>query len=399
MRTGQRYNTALARAAVTAIFFINGAGYGNWVARIPAVRDSLGLDTQQLGLALLGVAIGSLLAMPFAGALLGRVGSRAMTTCCALAFCATVVLPALAVNLATLTLALVALGATTGTLDVSMNGAGAAVERHGGRAIMSSFHAAFSFGGLSGAALGGFLASREIAPLPHLAGIALLSFACAAVATRGLLPIEADGLSGGPAFALPTRALAALGIIGFGALLSEGAMADWSGIYLRDIRATDDATAASGFAAFSLCMAIGRLTGDWLVERFGAVPVVRGGGVVAAAGLALVLLVPSVAFALVGFAAVGIGISIIFPLVLSAAARTPNIPSGTAIAAVTTIGYLGFLAGPPVLGIVAHATTLGVALWLVVLLCAGIAAIAGAVGGRKADAMHEQIVSSGSPSS
>lgn len=378
----QRHNTALARAAVSAVFFINGAGYGNWVARIPAIRDGLGLDTQGLGLALLGVAIGSLLAMPFAGALLGRVGSRTMTTCCALAFCATVVLPALAVNGATLTLALVALGATTGTLDVSMNGAGAAVERHGGKPIMSSFHAAFSFGGLLGAALGGFLASREVAPLPHLAGIALLSFACAVIATRGLLPIEADALSGGPAFALPTRALAALGIIGFGALLSEGAMADWSGIYLRDMRATDNGTAASGFAAFSLCMAIGRLTGDWLVGRFGAVPVVRGGAIVAATGLALVLSVPSVGLALLGFAAVGVGLSIIFPLVLSAAARTTELPSGTAIAAVTTIGYLGFLAGPPVLGIVAHSTTIGVALWLVVLLCVVIAALAGAVGER-----------------
>lgn len=390
MRAGARRSTTLARAAVTAVFFINGAGYGNWVARIPAVRDGLHIDTQELGLALLGVAVGSLLAMPLAGALIGRVGSRAMTTGCVLAFCATLVLPALAPNLATLALALVALGATTGSLDVSMNAAGAAVERRGGKAIMSSFHAAFSFGGLGGAAIGGFLASRGVPPLPHLAGATILGLACAAVATRGLLPIAADELTGGPAFARPTRALAALGIIGFGALLGEGAMADWSGIFLRDMRAADPGTAASGFAAFSLCMAIGRLTGDWLVGRFGAVPVVRSGGVIAAAGLALVLSVPTVGVALVGFAGVGLGLSIIFPLVLSAAARSTALPSGTAIAAVTTIGYLGFLAGPPILGVVAHSTTIGMALWLVVLLCAGIAALAGAVGGQARGAAPEQ---------
>jgi MFS family permease len=398
MRAGQGRETGVARAAVTAVFLINGIGYGNWVARIPSIRDELRLDTQALGLALLGVAIGSLVGLPLSGALVARFGSRRMTTIAGLAFCASLVLPALAINAVTLALGLVLLGAATGILDVSMNAAGAIVERRGHTSIMSSYHAGFSFGGLIGAAFGGFLAGRGVDPLPHLALAALVGLGAMALATRPLLPSDADERTTGPAFALPTRKLALLGAIGFGALLSEGAMADWSGIYLRDIRATDTATAAYGYAAFSLCMAIGRLGGDWLVGRFGTVLAVRAGGIVAAVGLAAVLLVPSVGLALVGFAGVGLGISIIFPLILSAAARSGELSSGTALAAVSTLGYLGFLAGPPLLGIVAHSTTIGVALWLVVLLCVGIAALAGSAGGGKAGATHEQIVSSGSPS-
>ena len=399
MRAGQGRETGRARAAVTAIFLINGFGYGNWVARIPSIRDDLRLDTQTLGLALLGVAIGSLVGLPLSGALVARFGSRRMTTIAGLAFCASLVLPALATNAVTLALGLVLLGAATGILDVSMNAAGAIVERHGRRSIMSSFHAGFSFGGLLGAALGGFLAGRGVASLPHLALAALGGLGAMALATRPLLPSDTGERVTGPPFAWPTRSLALLGAIGFGALLSEGAMADWSGIYLRDVRATDTATAAYGYAAFSLCMALGRLGGDWLVGRFGASATVRAGGIVAAVGLATTLLVPSVGLALVGFAGVGLGISIVFPLILSAAARSREVSSGTALAAVSTLGYLGFLAGPPSLGIVAHSTTIGVALWLVVLLCIGIAALAGSVDGGKADAAREPMATANTPSS
>jgi MFS family permease len=391
MRTGQGREAGWARAAVTAVFLINGAGFGNWVARIPAIRDTLRLDTQTLGLALLGLAVGSLIGLPLSGALIARFGSRRMTTLAGLAFCASLGLPALATSAVTLALALAILGAATGILDVSMNAAGAVVERRGGRSIMSSFHAAFSFGGLLGAALGGFAAGRGMSPLAHLGLAALVSVVAMAIVTRPLLPTDASERTGGSAFALPTRGLALLGLLTFGAMLSEGAMADWSGIYLRDARATDTATAAYGYAAFSLCMAIGRLTGDWLVGRFGTVLVVRGGGVVAAAGLATALLAPSVGLTLVGFAGVGLGLSIIVPLLFSATARSHEMPSSTALAAVSTLGYLGFLAGPPVLGVVARSTTIGVALWLVVILCVGIAVLAGSVGSGKSEAANEQL--------
>lgn len=386
MAAGYGRAVVLARVAVSAVFLLNGAGYGNWVARIPAIRDALRLDAQTLGLALLGVAVGSLLGLPLSGGLIARFGSRRMTTVAGLAFFASVVLPALAINAATLALGFALLGAAVGILDVSMNTAGAAVERRWGRSIMSSFHAAFSFGGLLGAALGGFAAGRGIDPLAHLGLAAALGFALMWLATRPLLPPAADeGGDAAPAFARPTRGLALLGLLGFAALLSEGAMADWSGLYLRDARAADPATAAYGFGAFSLCMALGRLGGDWLTGRWGTARALRAGGIVAAAGLAVALAGPGIGAALVGFAGVGLGLSIIFPLLLSAAARRREVASGTAIAAVSTLGYLGFLAGPPLLGIVAHRATLGAALWIVVGLCFGIAALAGAVGGRQGE--------------
>ena len=391
MRTGQAREIGWARAAVTAVFLLNGAGFGNWVARIPAIRDTLSLDTQVLGLALLGLAVGSLIGLPLSGALIARFGSRRMTTVAGLAFCASLGLPALATSAVTLALALAILGAATGILDVSMNAAGAAVERRGGRSIMSSFHAAFSFGGLLGAAIGGVAAGQGMPPIAHLGLAALVGVIAMALVTRPLLPADASEQTGGPAFALPTRGLALLGLLTFGAMLSEGAMADWSGIYLRDVRSADPATAAYGYAAFSLCMAIGRLTGDWLVVRFGTIFAVRGGGIIAAAGLATALLAPFVGLALVGFAGVGLGLSIIVPLLFSAAAQTREMSSGAALAAVSTLGYLGFLAGPPILGVVAHSTTIGVALWLVVAHCVGIAVLAGSVGSGRSETKGEQL--------
>jgi MFS family permease len=377
-----------ARAAVSIVFLINGFGFGNWVARIPAIREELQLDTQALGLALLGVAVGSLIGLPLSGALIARFGSRRICTVAGFAFCASLALPALAGNAFVLALALAVLGAATGILDVSMNAAGAAVERRGRAPIMSSFHAAFSFGGLLGAAVGAAFAGWGIAPALHLGLAALFGVGTVALVTRLLLPADASERNAGPAFALPTRSLALLGLLAFGAMLSEGAMADWSGIYLRDERATDPATAAYGYAAFSLCMAIGRLTGDWLVARFGTVATVRAGGLVAAAGMAGTLIGPTVGFAIVGFAGVGLGLSIIVPLLFSAAARSREVASGTALAAVSTLGYLGFLAGPPLLGVVAHSTTIGAALWIIVALCVGIAVLAGSVNDG-ASAAHE----------
>lgn len=390
MQTGQVREVGWARAAVSAIFLINGAGFGNWVARIPAIRDALHLDTQTLGLALLGLAVGSLIGLPLSGMLIARFGSRRIATIAGIAFCVGLVLPALATSAATLALGLAILGVATGILDVSMNAAGAVVERRGRISIMSSFHAAFSFGGLLGATLGGFAAGGGMSPLVHLSLAALVGAGAMAVVTRPLLPADTSERSSGPAFALPTRGLALLGLLTFGAMLGEGAMADWSGIYLRDVQAADPATAAYGYAAFSLCMAIGRLAGDWLVGHFGTVLAVRGGGIVAAGGLAMALLAPSVVLALVGFAGVGLGLSVIVPLLFSAAARSHELPSGTALAAVATLGYLGFLAGPPILGVVAHSTTISVALWLVVTLCLGIAILAGAVDNSKLEMVEKE---------
>jgi len=367
------------RIAVLAVFFTNGVVIGTWVVRIPAVKDRLGLGEGLLGVALLGTAAGALLAMPLVGALVSRFGSRRVVGLAALALSVSLVTPALAPSLLFLVSSLALLGAANGGLDVAMNAQAVAVERGYGRPIMSSFHAAWSFGGLAGAALGGLLASREIGPLPHFSVVAILSAVAFAAAYGTLLPSSADASEEGtPAFARPTRALLGLGIISFCVLLGEGAMGDWSAVYLDDTLRTGPGFAAAGYAAFSLSMAFGRLFGDRFTELLGPARLVRSCGALAAVGLGIALAAAQPFVALAGFACAGAGFSVIFPTALSAAGRTGG-PTGPALAAVTTAAYTGFLVGPPFIGFLAELTGLGYALYLVVALSAAVIILAGAV--------------------
>jgi predicted MFS family arabinose efflux permease len=285
----------------------------------------------------------------------------------------------LAPSLVLLVAALAFAGASAGSLDVSMNAQAVTVERGYGRQIMSSFHAAFSLGGLAGAAAGGAAASLGVGVAPHLAGVAVLSAVFLVLAYRLMLPAD-GGEDRGPAFARPTRALAGLGVISFCVLLGEGAMADWSAVYLRGTLRTGPGSAAAGFAAFSAAMVAGRLLGDRFTARFGPAALVRAGAAVSAVGFGLSLAVARPAGALVGFGCAGLGFSIIFPVALSAAGRAKGAATGPAIAAVATAGYFGFLVGPPSIGFVAEAVGLGVALYIVVGLSAVIVVLAGSVG-------------------
>jgi MFS family permease len=368
-----------ARAAVLAVFFTNGVVIGTWVVRIPAIKERLDLGEGMLGVALLGAAVGALVAMPVVGALVSRFGSRRVVGVSALALAVVLLTPGLAPSLPLLVLAVVLLGAANGGLDVAMNAQAVAVERGYGRPIMSSFHAAWSFGGLGGAALGGLLASRGIGPLPHFSAVAVLAAIAFVAAYGALLPSVADASEEGtPAFARPTRALLGLGIISFCVLLGEGAMGDWSAVYLDDTLRTGPGFAAAGYAAFSLSMAFGRLFGDRFTELLGPATLVRACGAIAAVGLGIALAAAHPFVALVGFACAGAGFSIVFPTALSAAGRTGG-PTGPALAAVTTAAYTGFLVGPPFIGFLAELTGLGYALYLVVALSAAVIVLAGAV--------------------
>ena len=379
-----------ARLGVAAIFFLNGFGFASWVVRIPAVQEKLALSEGPLGIALLGAAVGLLISTPLAGWLVARLGSRPVVGVTAL-LVSLVLLPlALAPTLPLLVLANVAGGATAGALDVSMNAQAVEVEKRYARPIMSSFHAAFSFGGLAGAASGGLVASFGVGVLPHLAGVAALSAVAALAAYRLLLPVSTDASGSGeyasPAFARPTRGLLGLGVISFCVLLGEGAMADWSAVYLRGTLETGPGLAAAGYAAFSLTMAAGRLAGDRLTARLGSTRLVRAGAAVAAGGLGLALATGHPLITLFGFACVGAGFSIVFPIALSAAGRTTGTSAGPAIAAVSTAGYFGFLVGPPAIGFVAEVFGLGTALFIVVILSALIVPLARATDETKPDA-------------
>lgn len=378
-----------ARLAVMFFFLLDGTLLGSWFVRIPEVQRDLGLSNGTLGLALLGTAAGALVTQPLTGWLVARWGSRRITTIGALAQCAALTLPPIASGLVPLIVALVVLGGATGVIDVAMNVQGAAVERRYGRSIMTMFHAFYSLGGLVGALAAGVVASQGIAPAPHLIGAATLFAIGVVCARRPLLPASIDAGAKGPSFARPSRALARLGAIAFCVVLAEGAMGDWSAVYLRQTLVVSTGLAAGGYAAFSLTMTIGRLAGGWLTAAMGAVTVVRLGGALVAAGLGAALLANGSGAALLGFACVGLGLSCSFPVTISAAGRIPGLSPGAAIAAVNTAGYTGFLVGPPLIGFVAEGVGLRVGLGLLGLVGIVMLALAGAVGQGQREAAGE----------
>ena len=374
------------RFAISAIFLVNGFALANWVSRIPAVTAGLELSRAALGTALLGMAIGALMAFPVTGYLITRFGSARVTFVFGLLLSAALPLLALAPSLRGLFFALLLFGIGNGGMDVAMNAQGVEIERQLGRPTLSGLHGFFSLGGLLGASFGGALAALDIGVPLHFAVAALVPALLLLGVRTVLLPDEGEAVSG-PVFVLPPRSLWGLGAIAFCAAIGEGAMADWSALYLRDSLRTGAGTAALGYAAFSLTMLIGRFSGDALVARFGPMTMIRLGGTVAALGLGLGLLIDTLPAVMLGFAAVGLGLAVAVPLVFGAAGRQPNIPRGTAVAAVATLGYSGFLVGPPLLGWLAQLISLRLALSVIVLLAALIVLLAGAAR-RGGEARH-----------
>jgi len=354
-----------ARVALTFVFLADGVMVGSWASRIPAVKDGLGLTTSQLGVALFAMSLGALVSMPLAGWLDERVGSARIALVALLGGGSSLWLAGVAGSLGGLVGALALFGAGFGAVNVAGNAQGIALERAYGRSILSSFHAAFSAGGLIGAAAGGLAAARGVEPPAHFAAVAV-TLALVAFGAGRLLP-RAD--VGCETFALvrPPRALLLLGCAAFFTLLAEGAAADWSAVYLRGSLGSTAAFAALGYTAFSLAMVASRLAGDRLDETIGPAALAGGGGVVSAVGLAAALAIGTTPAALVGFAAMGAGLGVMVPVIFRTAGTTPGVTPGIGIAAVSTIGFLGFLAGPPAIGIAADVIGLRAALAVVVV--------------------------------
>jgi MFS family permease len=365
-----------ARAAVVVVFAANGAMFGNWAVRIPDVKTDLGLSVAALGGALLVPAAGALVSMPLAGALSARIGSKAATGVTGLLFVLVPGLLGLAPSLPWLVPALLLFGISYGGLDVAMNAQAVTVERALRRPVMSSFHAAFSAGALVGSLTGALAASAHVPLALHLGVVGLVLLLVAGPLFPAMLPEERSGGDRGSLFAWPHGRLLPLALIALVVLLAEGAVADWSAVYLREERGAAPGTAGLAFTAFSLTMVAGRLAGDRVVAAWGRARAVRVSALIALAGGLLVVLAPSVVAVIVGFAALGVGLACVVPLVFVAAAGDDPEP-GPALAAVSTPGYVGFLLGPPVIGGLAQLIGLGAALGLLPLLLAGVAVMAG----------------------
>ena len=368
-RAGADRPGARERIATRLAFFIAGFAVSAWAPLIPFAKRRLALDDAQLGLMLLCLGIGSVLMMPLAGGLAARFGCRRTILAAGTVICLCLPALMLAPSIPVLAAALAVFGASLGVLDVVMNLQAVIVERASGRAMMSGFHGMYSVGGIAGA--GGVAGALALgaSPLVAIAGTAVLAALLLAAARGGLLAQSGEGDH--PAFALPRGRVLLVGAVCFAMFLSEGAVLDWSAVFLSTVRHADPATAGFGYVAFAATMTLGRLTGDRIVQTLGAFRVVVCGTLVAAAGFALAILSASPMAGLAGFALVGAGAANVVPVMFSAAGRQHDMPTHLAVAAVTTMGYAGVLLGPAALGFVAKATSLPMAFGLLValLLC------------------------------
>ncbi|MFE7125493.1 MFS transporter [Streptomyces sp. NPDC057617] len=377
--------------ALYVVFFINGLVLASWAPRIPQVKEQLQLSDGQLGLALLGVALGSVPAMPAAGSLVNRFGSRTVARTAVLLYAAAIALPGLAGSLTELLVSLAVLGAAVGALDVAMNAHAVDVERSSGRARLSSFHALFSAGALAGALVGTLAAAGGVTPRAQFtasAVVAVLAAGAAAAALRPAAhqspgPVRARSAPGSSATAPApapvsrfTPRLLLLSGLGLCVLLIEGVVTDWGSVYLADSLDAGPGLAGAGYAAFAVAMTAGRLGGDWTAGRFGPVRVVRVGALLTAAGAMVVIVTGNPVVAVVFFALVGLGIAASFPLVVSGASRLHTGSPGTAVATVSTTGYFAFLAGPPLIGFLASHSSVRVALLALPVLAVATALLA-----------------------
>ncbi|MEU3749710.1 MULTISPECIES: MFS transporter [Streptomyces] len=366
-----------ARFAVAAVFCVHGTVTGSFATRIPWIQEHAGVSAGQLGLALAFPALGASLAMPLAGAISHRFGARTALRGLLALWTLSLTLPSLAPNIWGLCGVLFVYGATAGMSDVAMNALGVETENRLGKSIMSSLHGMWSVGALLGSAAGTVAAHIGADARVHHLIAALTLTALGLVCCQGVLDVQSTpDEEAPPRFSLPPKSALVIGAIGFCAVFAEGASLDWSAVYLQDELGSSAGLAAASTTAFALTMAVARLVGDRVVDRFGAVRTVRVGGAVATLGGIMVVLAPHAAVAMAGFGLIGLGVAVVVPLAFAAAARSGPNPS-QAIAGVATITYTSGLIAPSAIGGIADATSLLFSFGLVTLLALGLVLGAG----------------------
>ncbi|GAB4120555.1 MAG: MFS transporter [Thermoflexibacter sp.] len=365
------------RIAVSAMFFINGIIFASWASRIPLIQATLQINHAELGGVLLALPLGSLVTLPIAGWLTTRFKSRSLVIFSVLLLCFILSLIPLAPTPLILGIILFFFGFASDLLNISMNTQAVALELVYRKPIMSSFHALFSLGGMFGAGIGGIMEQFQVSLLHHFAGVSIFFAVLAIYFDKDLLKKDIATQEGQPLFVKPDATLLGLGIIAFCVMIGEGAMADWSAVYLKEFLTNPSGLSTAGYTAFSLAMATGRFGGDWLTARFGTIKLLKINGFLAFVGMMVALLIPYPFFIIVGFTLIGLGLSTGVPLVYSLAGRSKTMPAGVALAAVTTVGATGFLVGPPIIGFLAELITLRVALGLIAMLSLTIVVVAG----------------------
>jgi fucose permease len=362
--------------ATRANFFYSGFLFATWGVHVPTVREHYGLGEQALAMAMLAAGVGALAGLTQAGRAIGRLGAKPVTLASGLVVAACVAALLLTKDYTVLVATMVAFGIASGLLDVAINAEATELEHVTQRKLMSGFHGMFSLGGMAGAAAGSALLAAGVAPQAHLWGVALAGALALGGATALMLPFkpEAGGESAG--FSLPRGSLLLLGVLAALGLIAEGAMYDWSVLYMHRELGSPQQQAALAYASFSAAMAAARFGGDWVRQRIEPAGLMRWSAALSAAAMAATLLIGQPWVALVGFALVGVGMANVVPVLFSAAARVPGTTPAHGIAAVSSVGYLGFMVGPPLIGVVAQRSSLAMALSLVVMFAATLAVAA-----------------------
>ncbi len=352
--------TARATKAVYAVFILSGFAFASWASRIPSVRDVLQLSPSSLGLVLLSIAAGSVLSMPLSGVVVHRIGTA--RTVGAMSLVAAVGLATVGLGqqagVVPVVVGLFALGVGNGTWDVAMNVEGSAVEQAGGKAIMPRFHAGFSVGTVAGALLGAAMVAIGVSASVHLLAVAVIVAAVGQIAVRDFLPDPQDAGGGerrSPLVAWTEPRTLLIGLFVFAAAFTEGTGNDWLAVATIDGYGVSPAVGTLTFALFLSAMTLGRWFGPGLIDRYGRVGTLRLFGLLALVGLALVIWSPVFAIAMAGAVLWGLGAALGFPVGMSAAGDEPE-HAAARVSVVATIGYVAFLAGPPLIGFLGEHT-------------------------------------------
>jgi len=357
-----------ARIAVGTFFFIAGICFASWASRIPDIQLHLHLNEAQWGSVLFALPVGSMVILPLVGFLITKFSSRIVMFVGSFLYAGLLCLIGVVDATWQLVTVLFFFGMSGNLMNISVNTQGVGVEVLYNRSIIASFHGLWSLAGFMGGAIGTFMVSQTISPLLHFIIIACLIGMFAVIMFRYSLQHDVSKQNNEKGFALPGKSLLKLGVIAFCSMACEGCMFDWSGIYFRDVVKSPQHLVTLGYTAFMATMATGRFLGDWLVTRLGVKHVLQLSGCVIALGLLTAIVVPNIYTATTGFLLTGFGVSSVVPLAYGLAGKSQIMSAGMAIAAVSTVGYLGFLFGPPVIGYIAKAANLRYSFLLMALL-------------------------------
>ena len=364
----KKFSPKLNRIAVGSLFFLAGLCFSSWASRIPGIRQKLNLSDAQLGIVLFALPVGLLISLPLSGWLINKSGSKKIILIAILLYSVVLSVIGFANTIFQLTLSLFIFGLLGNMVNISVNTQAVGVEAIYQRSIMASFHGVWSMAGFTGAAIGTFMIAKNIIPPYHFLLITALAVVTVSINFRYTLAKDFNTKKNQPLIFKPENSLINLGLIAFCSMMCEGAMFDWSGIYFEKVVKADKALIGAGYTAFMLTMATGRFFADWFTNKVGLKHTLQMSGALTASCLLIAVLFPYLVTATIGFLLVGFGVSSVIPLVYSVAGKSKVLSAGTALAAVSTIGFLGFLIGPPMIGLIAGATSLRVSFFIIALM-------------------------------